>query len=167
MDEVLESLENIKSFPSKTPSTDMSRANVIGGKTKKDVIQAFVLGMAKPYFQSGLVPAKNNKRFPELHKKLKALMRQRDPNFRYTSIQLNKNLATNYHIDKNNLGLSYCLSLGNFTGGDVIQKFENGMTNHIRTKNRLVKYDGKIEHKTEPFKGTRYAIIFFTKSPTR
>jgi hypothetical protein len=166
MDEVLNELEGLKPFPTKNPIKDKTRMNVVGGKKDAEgkVIQAFTLGLTRAYDKPNLVPSVNNRnpKFQRLHLLLKKLIKEKDPSYKYTTIQINKNVETDFHEDKNNIGKSYCLSLGNFTGGALELKTEKGIV-PLNTKNRMVFYNGNIEHRTGKFKGTRYAIIWFKR----
>jgi hypothetical protein len=167
MEEVVKELEGIENFPTRNPSKkgDNTRANVIGGEGVDRDIQALVLGLVRDYAKSDLQPSRFNrqKRFDRLHLLLKKLMKERDPTYRYTTIQINKSVETEWHRDKNNIGDSYCLSLGKFSGGGLDIRDDKGKIRTLITKNRLVKYDGDEEHRTAPFKGERYAIIFFKR----
>lgn len=164
MNKVLELLESIEHFPYKEPSKDNTRANVMG-KKNEGKIQAFTLGKVRSYSESELVDGANNRRFPELHKALKALMRKKDPNFKFGTIQINKNVKTAKHIDKNNIGLSYCLALGNFRNGGLELYPPNEPKKILDNRHKWVKYDGKIPHKTASWSGgDRYALVFFNHS---
>jgi hypothetical protein len=169
MNDVLEALENIKNFPSKNPIKDLTRMTIIGGKEKtmeegiEVRLNSFTLGLAKAYDKKNLVPSAYNRRFPELHILLKKLMKEKDPSFKYTSITINKNVKSSWHIDKYNIGKSYGLSLGNFSGGGVEIKYKGG-NKVLDTHNKLILFDGHLEHKTLPYRGgNRYAITFFKK----
>jgi len=164
MKEVLKELENMR-FPTRNPILDRTRMNVLGGKKeaeKKNLIEVFSLGLTRAYNRTELVESKFNRRFPKLHSLLTKLMKQKDPSYKFTSIQINKDVKTDFHTDKNNIDKSYCLSLGNFTGGALELKKGDKIV-PINTKNRMVFYDGSIEHRTGAFKGTRYAIIWFRR----
>ena len=167
MEEVVKELESVR-FPVRKPGItkgDNSRTNVIGGEGNEKEIQAFVLGLTRDYAKSELQPSQYTKltKFKRLHILLKKLMKERDPTFQYTTIQLNKSVETEWHVDKNNIGDSYCLSLGKFSGGGLDIKDNKGNIKTLITKNRLIKYDGSELHRTAPFKGERYAIIFFKR----
>jgi hypothetical protein len=166
MDEVLYELDNLNPFPTKNPIKDKTRMNVVGGKDEASgkIIQAFTLGLTRAYDKKHLVPSVNNRnpKFRQLHILLKKLIKEKDPTYKYTTIQINKNVETDWHTDKNNIGKSYCLSLGNFTGGELELKADKGIIPLI-TKNKMIYYDGNIEHRTGNYKGTRYAIIWFKK----
>jgi len=157
---ILQILENIN-FPSKDPKKDKTRSNVL--QNKDDVIQAFVLGKVRQYDKVELADSVQNIRFPFLYKMLNELVHNHNPKFKYTSIQINKGVQTSWHRDRGNRGLSYCLALGNFTGGGLDIKID-GEIKHYDNHNKFLYYDGNYyEHASSPVKsGTRYAIIFYT-----
>ncbi len=162
MNEILQDLRDIKSFPTKNPSKDNTRGNVVGGKGKDKIIEAFVLGKVRSFSESNLVNAAANRRFPDLFKKLKKLIKMNDPKFKWNSIQINKNVQCSWHIDKNNIGLSYCLGLGDFQGGGLDIRTTGTKANRYNNQHIMFKYDGKIEHRSAPKKtGDRYALIWF------
>lgn len=166
MDETLKELESLKPFPTKNPIKDRTRMNVVGGREEAEgkVIEAFTLGLTRAYDKSKLVSSKNNSnpKLMKLHLLLKKLIKEKDPSYKYTTIQINKNVKTDWHKDKSNIGKSYCLSLGNFTGGALELKTDSGIV-PLDTKHKMVFYDGDIEHRTGSYKGTRYAIIWFKR----
>lgn len=159
--EALNLLKETK-FPIKNPSKDKSRKNVLQKEGQK--IEAFVLGKVRAYDKPNLVDSVQNKKHPLLHKILHKLVKTHNPSFKYTSIQINKSVETAYHFDRGNRGLSYCIALGNFTGGGVRVKDPLGKEKVYNNRNKWLKYDGhSLEHKTEPHKGNdRYAIIYYT-----
>lgn len=101
--------------------------------------------------------SKWNNVYPELYEQLKRMISEFDTNFTYTTIQINKNITSPPHVDKNNVGPSYIIALGDYEGGEL---FVEGQSYNI--KNKFFKFDGKKGHWTAPFVGTRYSIIFFT-----
>ena len=110
-------------------------------------------------------PSRWNKKFPTLHSLLKKLIKQTKPNFEYTTIQVNKNVTCKPHIDINNVGKSYIIALGDFTGGELVVE-----GTEYSIKNKFKCFNGTNVHWTNPFKGTRYAIVYFThtfKPPNR
>ena len=102
-------------------------------------------------------PSKWNNKFPKLYKLLKLLIKFYKPNFDYTTIQVNKNVFSLPHIDKNNVGPSYAIALGNFTGGKLVIE---GTEYNI--KNKFKKFDGTLGHWITSFIGDRYSLIYFT-----
>jgi hypothetical protein len=83
-------------------------------------------------------------------------MKWYDPSFEYTTIQVNKNVVSKPHVDKNNVGPSYVIALGDFTGGNLVVE---GKEHNIH--NRFLKFDGTKGHWITPFNGTRYSLVFF------
>ena len=102
-------------------------------------------------------PSRFNKEFPMLFYVLKKLMHSIDPEFTYTTIQVNKNVISRPHVDKNNVGPSYIIALGDFTGGNLVIE---GVEHNI--KNSPLQFDGRLGHWITPFEGTRYSLVFFT-----
>lgn len=155
---VLEELENTK-FP-----LNSSRKNVSNKSTT-----SFAMGDVNYRGQKKLDgktrgPCKYNEKFPELFKLLKKLIKLWKPNFKYTTIQVNKNVISLPHIDKNNVGPSYGIALGDFTGvgtatsgGDLVVEGKE-----FCIKNKFKKFNGTLGHWITPFKGTRYSLIYFT-----
>lgn len=151
-------------FTKKDPYKDHTRKNVLQKKGQK--IEAMVLGKVRAYDKKELVESTASKKvkFQEIEKKLRELVKIHNPNFRYTSIQVNKAVETAYHFDRGNVGLSYCIAFGDFTGGGVIVRTKKGEKLY-KNYHKWLYYDGhNIEHRTAPSKGTRYAVIYFTKS---
>ena len=150
-EKVFQLLQNTK-FPK-----NRSRKNVSSVST-----ESFVLGDVNYRGQKSLGgrtrgPSRYNSKFPELFAEVKKLMENHDPDFKYTTIQVNKNIQSKPHVDKNNIGLSYIIALGNFTGGELILEGK-----HHNIKNNFLKFDGRLGHWVEPFSGTRYSLVFFT-----
>jgi len=147
---VLDLLENTR-FP-KTKRTNIS-------DTSKE---AFVLGDVNYRGQKSVGyktrgPSRYNQKFKELYKALQDMMSEHAPLFKYTTIQVNKNIFCNPHVDKNNVGPSYGIALGEFTDGELVVEGNEYNINH-----KFKKFNGTKGHWITPFKGTRYSIIYFT-----
>ena len=165
MEEIDKLLEDITKFPSKDPYKDKTRKNVLQKKDQK--IEAMVLGRVRAYDKKNLVnsSASNSGKYIELEKKLRELMKVHNPKFRYTSIQLNKSVETAWHFDKGNVGMSYLIAFGKFKGGGVVVKVRNNKEMLLNNDHKWLYFDGhNSEHKSAPSTGTRYAVIFFTKT---
>ena len=102
------------------PSTE--RNNVLrSGQTS---YEGFVLGIVNTRGLVGIGKMMSNKtqhpKFRELYLETKKLMdlykKEKDKKFRYTSIQYNKSHRAAYHVDAKNVGESYIIGLGNYTG---------------------------------------------------
>lgn len=134
-----------------------SRKNI-----SKKGIEAFVLGEVNYRGQEYLQyrtkgPSRYNSKFKELYNFLLTFMEKYKPNFNYTTIQLNKNIISPPHIDKNNVGPSYIIALGNYTGGNLVIEGKE-----VNIKDKLYKFNGTKGHWVTPFSGTRYSLVFFT-----
>ena len=82
-----------------------------------------------------------------------------DPDFKYTSITVNKNFQTSPHYDSSNIGMSMIISIGDYTGGELLVE-----GNIIDIHNKKFYFDGSKQlHSTMPFDGERYSIIYFTR----
>ena len=154
-------------WPEKNPMKDRTRMNVVGHKEK--IIKAFVLGKVHAYHLTGtgkLANSINNKKFPELYTKLKQLMRIHNPSFRFNAIQLNNNVQTCPHHDKNNKGVSYAFACGKHTGGGL-RIFKNEKHVDYPNRHKWILYNGsKLLHGSVPVRsGVRYALIFYSSIP--
>jgi len=157
--DVLKQLQKTK-FPK-----NYSRKNV-----SNNINESFVLGDVNyrgQYFVGYKTrgESKYNKIFPELYVLLKNLIKSCHPSFEYTTIQVNKNVECIPHIDKNNVGPSYIISLGDYEGGKLCVEGKK-----YNIKNRWLFFDGTKGHWVEPFNGERYSIVYFThtfKPPNR
>jgi len=148
---VLQELENIK-FP-----VNRSRNNISSTPT-----QSFCLGHVNYRGQKSVGyktrgPSKHNDRFPALYKLLQDFIKEHNKDFEYTTIQVNKNILCLPHVDKNNVGPSYAIALGDFDGGKLAIQGKQ-----YDIKNRWKMFDGRLGHWTNPFEGTRYSLIYFT-----
>jgi hypothetical protein len=148
--QVLDELENTK-FPRCS-----SRRNV-----SDEPIDAFVLGNVNYRGQKSVGgktkgPSRYNEKFPKLYRLIKALIKEHNPSFSYTTIQVNKNVVSKPHVDKNNVG-PYVIALGDFEGGNLVIKGKE-----YNIKNKWKKFDGTQGHWITPFEGTRYSLVFFT-----
>ncbi len=126
--------------------------------------EGFVLGKVNAR-QFGQVISNKTKlpKYKNLFLESKKLMKRINPNFKFTSIQYNKNQRAAKHKDANNIGPSYIIGLGNYTGGEIIVYDENGNNpKKINIKNKAFKFNGsKLYHETAPFKGQRFTLVFY------
>ena len=162
-----------------------SRKNVIGpGVTH---IEAMCWGLS-PVFGPGNGPRADLGRairpFEEEAGILARAASQMVEGAEFTSIQLNKDYASTIHVDKNNVGESLILGLGDYTGGELwvydpkgrvpmevtravpgwpklkIGSIVTGTIHDV--KRTWVRFDGRRPHATMPIEGSRYTLIFFT-----
>lgn len=138
------------------------RKNVLRGKQKG--YHGFVLGTVNARGLGKMTSRKTKMpKYADLYAEAKRVMRKRDPKFKFTSIQFNKNHRTAKHKDANNVGSSYIVGLGDYSGGDlVVYDEKGGNPKSLNIKNRFYKFNGSIlPHETAPFKGNRYTLVFY------
>tara|TARA_R110000822_G_scaffold95742_1_gene218554 strand:- start:14768 stop:15316 length:549 start_codon:yes stop_codon:yes gene_type:complete len=161
-----EELQRVK-FVKKNPNKDKTRTTIFGGvKETIPPFEAFALGLARAYNKKELVQSAKNRKYPDLYELCKSFIKYDYPDFEYTTIQLNKNVNTEYHFDARNGGvdnLSACIGIGDFTEGGIEIK-ENDIITQYPNKDKWLLYNGKTKlHRTIPAIGDRFAIIYFTK----
>ena len=90
-------------------------------------------------------------------------LREMANGFSYSTCHVNKNFTGEPHVDKNNVGLSWALSLGDFEGGELVCETDDPRVLECHaTRRRPVVFDGKKPHWVLPYHGTRYSVILYT-----
>ena len=141
-------------------------------KSEKTGYEGFVLGIVTSWAGKGenagyrkMLSLKTREpKYKKLFKETKKLMRLRDPKFKFTSVQYNKNHRTARHRDASNVGVSYIVGLGDYTGGDLII-FDENEKNPVRhdIRNKFYTFNGsKYPHETAPYRGERYTLVFYS-----
>jgi hypothetical protein len=104
----------------------------------------------------------NNTNHPELYNLLVQLGKRIVPDeIPFTTIVVNHNYKTKKHIDKNNIGYSLTVSLGDFTGGELVVD-----GNTYQTKYNPLIFNGALqEHYNKPITGNRYSLVYFVQAP--
>jgi len=159
---VLELLKSVSPLP------NQGRNNITSDK--KGLNKGVVLGKVYSWTKTkdgrqGIITGRQTEKpkYKELFQEASKLMKQHNPNFKFSSVQINENQKTSKHKDGNNVGQSYIIGLGDYTGGDVRLYSPDGKTfKDINIKNRWIKFNGsELEHETTAFKGTRYTLVFY------
>ena len=101
--------------------------------------------------------------YPELRDIFKEFADYHLPNFTYTQVQMNKNFPCPPHRDSQNITSSILCCFGEYTGGltciDMNKKIKK-----IDCSIRPEEFNGAEHlHWVEPYKGTRYSLVFFNK----
>ena len=104
-----------------------------------------------------------NKENPELFKAIVEYANEILPTgFEYSVITVNKNLKAKKHKDGGNDGLGCITFLGDYTGGGLYIYDDKDKPKLYPSKDVVIGFNGaKLAHKTEAFKGNRYAMIFY------
>ena len=171
--EVVEALSSI-SWP-----RTLSRPNV-----STDAIEAMCLGMSWSWSQqSANISAATISR-PNLTKLLTNFAaRIPDKGFTYTCVQLNRDYNAMVHTDSNNLGPSFIIGLGEYTGGELFVHEESGERSmeaqrrmlgysflpgdtipgkFVHMKEKWVEFDGRLPQAARHFEGTRFSLVYST-----
>jgi hypothetical protein len=83
--------------------------------------------------------------------------------FECSTAHVNRDFNGVPHVDKNNVGLSWALSLGDFTGGELVCETEDPRVLACHTtRKRPVVFDGHRPHWVLPYEGRRYSVILYT-----
>ena len=83
------------------------------------------------------------------------------PDFKFKSVYVNRNTIVKKHVDSSNVGISLLVGLGDYTRGQTVLYIKNKPKKFHIKSNSLIFDGSEIEHKSEPFKGTRYSLVFF------
>jgi hypothetical protein len=104
-----------------------------------------------------------NERYPELWNALQDFSKYAlPPDFEWQTLTLNKDVKAKKHIDTFNVGESYIVGFGDYTGGKLRTYINevDYVANDI--KDRPLTFNGAlIPHETEDFTGERYTLIFY------
>ena len=79
----------------------------------------------------------------------------------YTSITLNQNYRAKAHRDKGNIGNSFLVAFGSFTGGNL-KILDGDLKGSVDVRTPLIADFSKMTHEVEEFEGDRYSLVFYT-----
>ena len=79
----------------------------------------------------------------------------------FTSITVNQNYKAAPHRDKGNVGTSYLIAFGDYTGGEL-EIHEGPLKGLHDVRTPLITDFSKIEHSVKDFTGNRYSLVFYT-----
>ena len=83
------------------------------------------------------------------------------PNFDFNGVYVNKNTVCKKHLDSKNVGESLLVGFGPFTGGESVL-YINDKEHNVNIKTNSLIFNGsEIPHKSLPFEGTRFSLVFF------
>jgi hypothetical protein len=111
----------------------------------------------------GIITSKYARQRPNLTESLVKFAKKFAPGFHFTSIQVNKNYLSAMHVDKNNLGPSFIVGVGDYKDGALWVQPEGD----VDCRHKWVLFDGNIPHCTLPYTGTRYTLIYFSQQSFR
>ena len=137
-------------------AVNTSRGNV--KLSNEQVVTGMCIGVVGGR-SNGIVTSSFARRRPNLSATLVAFATKYVPDFRFTSIQVNKNYLSALHVDKNNLGPSYIVGIGDYTEGGLWVQSHG----EVATRHKWQLFDGNVPHCTLPYSGTRYTLIYFSQ----
>jgi len=122
------------------------------------------LGITEDYGTGRVVMTAATRKRPQLARALCDACRTADPNFRFTSIQVNLNTRYSMHTDGYDAGPSRMYCCGNFTRGRMwLHSWKAGAWQAIDVHNRWIGFDGREFHMTESWDGPeRFSLVYFT-----
>ena len=97
---------------------------------------------------------------PYLYKLLLDYGREHCP-IAFTSITVNQNYRAEPHRDKGNLGESFLVSFGTYTGGNL-EIHEGPLQGSHDVRTGLVADFSQMLHSVSPFEGNRYSLVYYT-----
>ena len=106
----------------------------------------------------------NYSRFNWLMPKLYKLLLdfgERNVDIPFNSITVNQNYRCKPHLDKNNVGESWLVAFGDYTGGQLEIHSSEGITKHHIKNNPIKKEFSKILHCVSEFEGSRYSLVYY------
>tara|TARA_R100001460_G_scaffold11140_7_gene26188 strand:+ start:78 stop:1334 length:1257 start_codon:yes stop_codon:yes gene_type:complete len=172
---ILKEIKNINKEIDLTPlfnfkyPVNKGRKNIM--RKEDPVYRGFVLGKIKSWAhkdvkKTGHIKTDSRKTMYQKYKEVYEIAKQiaKKNNIKYTTIQFNKNYQCAKHIDKNNVGESSIIGLGDYEGGELLIYYdgENNPPQKINIKNKFYKFNGsKYYHETAPFKGERHTLVYY------
>eukprot|EP00973_Karenia_brevis_P003794 523427-Karenia_brevis.AAC.1 len=114
-------------------------------------------------FGSGFVVSTHSRMCPNLTKALFQFLSSAIPAAKATSIAINDSAITPLHTDRNNIGPTYVMSLGNFYhGGRLWLQCGHDEYKLVNTFEKFFEFNANVPHLTEPFVGRRITITYYT-----
>jgi len=79
----------------------------------------------------------------------------------FTSITVNQNYKADAHRDKGNVGQSYLVAFGDYTGGEL-EIHEGPLKGLHDVRTPVVTDFSRVLHSVRPFQGNRYSLVYYT-----
>jgi len=137
-----------------------TRPNVVPEGQKNKDVRGMCLGLVYGLGGLGMKMSKVSEFAPYLTSFVNAVVADTlpEPDFKWSSIQINYSYAARKHVDGNNLGPSYIAAVGEHTGGGLWTE-DRGV---VEAKDKWALFNGTKLHETQPFEGERISLIVFT-----
>ena len=120
--------------------------------------RSMTFGIVKVRYSGTVGISRPSIQYPDIYAEILRIAHLVAPDFKFSSIHLNKNVVCPPHKDDNNIGQSLLVSFGEYSGCELViggQIYD--------TKNVPVIFDGsRIEHMNLPtLVETKYSLVFF------
>ena len=99
-------------------------------------------------------------RFAHIMELFKEFINSHYPEFEFDGVYVNKNVQCKKHIDSKNVGQSLLVGFGEYSGGESCLFLDKEYVFDIQNHS-LIFNGSQIEHKSLPFTGNRYSLVFF------
>ena len=99
-------------------------------------------------------------RYPHIMDLFEEFIESHYPEFEFNAVYVNKNVKCKKHVDSKNIGKSLLVGFGNYTGGETSLYLDKEIRFDIQNHS-LIFNGSEIMHRSLPFKGTRYSLVFF------
>ena len=129
-----------------------------GANTQIDARQT---SFGKVKYKGEIKESKSSIRYPYILPLFRQFMKSHCPKFKFKCVYVNKNTVCKEHLDSKNAGESLLVGLGNYTGGQTVLYIDDKPKKFHIKGNSLIFNGSEIPHNSEPFKGTRYSLVFF------
>ena len=79
----------------------------------------------------------------------------------FNAITVNDNYSAGKHYDKHNLGPSFLVAFGTYTGGELLIHESDLSGSHDVCRKPMTTDFSKILHSVAPFQGDRYSLVYY------
>ena len=153
-DDLYKMLENIK--------IQVKRGN--SNRRGFPVHQAVVFGITRQRYTGKIGDSRYTELYPDIWKEIQRVGNAINPEFKYNSVYVNRNVITPPHKDSKNVGKSLLVSFGEYTGCNIVIEGEM-----FDAKYNPVVFDGAacLHWNTNDLVGTKYSLVFFNTALKR
>ena len=88
---------------------------------------------------------------------LGAVLQEQTFDFAWSTVQVNFDTVSSWHVDDECVGKVAVAAVGDFVGGEISIGFAGAQ--HI--KDKVIIFDGNIQHRTHHFRGERISYVFY------
>ena len=106
--------------------------------------------------------APSSRKVVDIVKVVAASIKEADPTFTFTSLQIILGARAQWHVDQANCGPSMAMALGPYRGGQLMVYDKEKHDQAVLGGGCWNSFDGRDPHCVMPFSGQRAAIVAFT-----